>query len=157
MKVQLYYTGKTTEEYLRTGERIYEKRLQHYLPISFDVLPTVKGAGKMDARQRTVAEGDLLLGRLSTDDRLILLDEGGKQYGSVDFAAWLDHELQRPARRLIFVVGGAFGFSEAVYARANGKLSLSKMTFSHQMVRLFLTEQLYRAMTILRNEKYHNE
>jgi 23S rRNA (pseudouridine1915-N3)-methyltransferase len=157
MKVQLYYTGKTTEDYLRTGERIYEKRLQHYLPIAFDVLPPVKGANKMEPQQRTVREGEQLLGKLATDDRLILLDEGGDQYSSKEFANWLDRELQRPARRLVLVVGGAFGFSEAVYARANGKLSLSKMTFSHQMIRLFLTEQLYRAMTILRNEKYHNE
>lgn len=157
MKVQLYYTGKTTEAYLRTGEAHYEKRLSHYLPIAFDVLPGAKGAGKLSPERRKVREGEQLLAQLSPDDRLILLDEGGEQFGSVELAHWLDRELQRPARRLVFTVGGAYGFSEAVYARAQAKLSLSKMTFSHQMIRLFLVEQLYRAMTILRNENYHNE
>ena len=102
-------------------------------------------------------EGELVLSRLKNDDGLILLDEGGKQFGSVDFAHWLDRQLQQPYRRLIFLVGGAYGFPPAIYTRANGKLSLSKMTFSHQMIRLFISEQLYRAMTILRGEKYHNE
>ncbi len=156
MKVHVYYIGKTSESYLREGEAIYVKRLKHYLPITFEVLPDIKGAGKMSREQLKEKEGELVLSRLKNDDGLILLDEGGKQYPSVDFAAWLDRQLQQPYRRLIFLVGGAFGFPPAIYARANGKLSLSKMTFSHQMIRLFFSEQLYRAMTILRGEKYHN-
>ncbi|MFK8164537.1 MAG: 23S rRNA (pseudouridine(1915)-N(3))-methyltransferase RlmH [Lewinella sp.] len=157
MKVIVYFIGKTTESYLREGEAIYAKRLKHYLPITFEVLPDIKGAGKMSSDKLKEKEGEMVLSRLKNDDGLILLDEGGKQYGSVDFAHWLDRQLQQPYRRLIFLVGGAFGFPPAVYERANGKLSLSKMTFSHQMIRLFISEQLYRAMTILRGEKYHNE
>ena len=157
MKVQLYFIGKTKEKYLRTGEEIYAKRLGHYLPIQTEVLPDVRQAGKLRPDELKEREGEMVLSRLSGDDRLILLDEGGQQFGSVEMAAWLDRELQRPARRLVFVIGGAFGFPPSVYHRADAKLSLSKMTFSHQMVRLFFLEQLYRSMTILRNEKYHNE
>ena len=157
MKVQLYFIGKTKEKYLRTGEEIYAKRLGRYLPIRIDVLPDIRQAGKLKPDELTAREGELLLSKVTADDRLVLLDEGGQQFGSVAMAAWLEKELQRPARRLVFVVGGAFGFAPAVYARADAKLSLSTMTFSHQMVRLFFLEQLYRCMTILRNEKYHNE
>lgn len=156
MKVQVYYTGKTSEAYLRTGEEIYARRLGHYLPISFTVLPDIKQAGKLSPEQLIEREGQALLAKINPDDRLVLLDEGGSTYGSVAFAEWLERELHRPARRLVFVVGGAFGFSREVYDRADHKISLSAMTFSHQMVRLFFTEQLYRAMTIIRNEKYHN-
>ena len=157
MKVQIYFVGKTQEKYLRTGEEIYAGRLRHYLPISIDVLPDVRQAGKLSPDRLRELEGERILGQVQNDDRLILLDEGGKLFSSTELATWVERELQRPARRLIFVVGGAFGFSPAVYARADVKLSLSRMTFSHQMVRLFFLEQLYRAMTILRNEKYHNE
>ncbi len=157
MKVHVYYIGKTSESYLREGEAIYAKRLKHYLPVTFEVLPDIKNAGKLKPTQLKEKEGELLLSRIKNDDGLILLDEGGKTFGSVAFAQWLDQQLQRPYRRLVFVVGGAFGFPPSVYARANGKLSLSQMTFSHQMIRLFFTEQLYRGMTILRGEKYHNE
>ena len=156
MKVVVLYIGKTAERYLQQGEAVYQKRLGHYLPISFEVIPDVKGGGKLPVDQLREREAEAVLGRVQPTDRLILLDEGGSQYDSVSFAGWLDRELQRPARRLVFLVGGAFGFAPSVYDRADGKLSLSTMTFSHQMVRLFLTEQLYRAMTILRNEKYHN-
>lgn len=157
MKVQVYFIGKTSEAYLREGTEIYTKRLSHYLPINFEVIPDVKGAGKLRPDQLKEKEGELVLARLKNDDGLILLDEGGRQYSSMEFAHWLDRQLQLPYRRLVFLVGGAFGFSPALYTRANGKLSLSKMTFSHQMVRLFLAEQLYRGMSILRGEKYHNE
>lgn len=157
MKVHVYYVGKTSEAYLREGEAIYAKRLKHYLPVTFEVLPDIKNAGKLQPTQLKEREGELILSRLKNDDGLILLDEGGKQFGSVEFSRWLDRQLQMPYKRLVFMVGGAFGFSPAVYARANGKLSLSKMTFSHQMIRVFFAEQLYRGMTILRGEKYHNE
>ena len=148
--------GKTQEKYLRTGEEIYSGRLRHYLPIAIEVLPDIRQAGKFPPDRLRELEGERILGQVQSDDRLILLDEGGEMFSSTALATWMERELQRPARRLVFVVGGAFGFSPAVYARANGKLSLSPMTFSHQMVRLFFLEQLYRAMTILRNEKYHN-
>lgn len=157
MKVQIYFVGKTTEAYLRQGEAIYAGRLKHYLPIDVTVLPDVKKAGKLSPTQLKEREGELLLSRLNPDDGLILLDEGGRRFKSTAFAAWFDRKLQAPHRRLVFAVGGAFGFSPAVYARATAQLSLSDMTFSHQMVRLFFLEQLYRAMTILRGEKYHNE
>ena len=156
MKVQVYFVGKTQEKYLRTGEEIFAKRLRHYLPIAIDVLPDIKQAGKLSADRLRELEGERILAQVQTDDRLIILDEGGKLFSSTELAGWMEKELQRPARRLVFLIGGAFGFSPAVYARADAQLSLSRMTFSHQMVRLFFLEQLYRAMTILRNEKYHN-
>ena len=157
MKVHVWAIGKTSESYLRTGEEIYAKRLKHYLPISYEIIPDVKNAGKLSSDQLKLKEAESILARLKPEDGLILLDEGGKQYGSVEFSRWIDKQLQRPYRRLIFLIGGAFGFDESIYQRANGKLSLSKMTFSHQMIRLFLLEQIYRGMTILRGEKYHNE
>ena len=156
MKVLVLYIGRTAERYLQLGEAEYQKRLGHYLPISFEVVPDVRGGGKLPVDQLREREAEAVLSKLQSTDRLVLLDAGGEQFTSEDFAVWLDRELQRPARRLVFLVGGAFGFAPPLYSRANAKLSLSQMTFSHQMVRLFLTEQLYRAMTILRNEKYHN-
>lgn len=157
MKVELWYIGKTNERYLQTGEAIYEKRLKHYLPISVEVLPDIKNAGKLTALQLKAKEADMILSKLQKADGLILLDEKGKHFTSMEMSQWLDKQLQRSYRRLIFLVGGAFGFDERVYERCDGKLSLSKLTFSHQMVRLFLLEQIYRSMTILRGEKYHNE
>lgn len=156
MKVHFWAIGKTNEAYLSTGIDVYARRLQHYLPFDMEVLPDIRQAKNLSPEQLKQKEGEALLSRLKNDDLLILLDENGKSFTSVDFAAFLERQLQLPYRRLIFQVGGAFGFSEAVYQRANAKLALSKMTFSHQMVRLFFLEQLYRAMTILRNEPYHN-
>lgn len=156
MKVFFWVIGKTNEKYLSTGMEVYTRRLGHYLPFEMEILPDVKQAKHLSSEQLKQKEGEYLLNRLKNDDLLILLDEKGKQFDSVAFATYLDRQLQMPYRRLIFQVGGAFGFSEAVYKRANAKLALSKMTFSHQMVRLFFLEQLYRAMTILRNEPYHN-
>ena len=152
----MYCVGKTRAGYLREAEAEYQQRLSHYLPITFETIPDIKGGGKLSSEQLKQREGEAILRRSEAGDYLVLLDEGGKQFGSVDFAQWLDRRLQHSSRRLVFVVGGAFGFAEAVYARANAKLSLSKMTFSHQMIRTFLSEQLYRAMTILRGENYHN-
>jgi 23S rRNA (pseudouridine1915-N3)-methyltransferase len=157
VKVEIWYIGKTNEKYLRTGEAIYEKRLKHYLPAKVEVLPDIKNGGKLGPDKLKEKEGEMVLSRLQSADGLVLLDENGQTFGSVAMSRWLDRQLQRPYRRLIFLVGGAFGFSDAVYERANDKLSLSKMTFSHQMIRLFFLEQLYRSMTILRGEKYHNE
>lgn len=156
MKVQVYYIGKTQEEYLREGHRVYTDRLRHYLPVAFGIIPDIKKAGKLPPAELRKREGERLLAQLSPGDHLVLLDEGGKQLTSMDFATWIDKKLQQSAHRLVFVVGGAYGFDDAVRRRADATLSLSKMTFSHQMVRLFFAEQLYRAMSILRGEKYHN-
>jgi len=157
MKVEFWVIGKTSDAYLREGIAQYRKRLGHYLPFEMRVLPDVKKAGKLSAAQLQQKEGEQVLAGLQADDFLCLLDERGKSYSSVEFAQFVGQKLQLSHKRLIFLVGGAFGFSEALYQRANSKLSLSKMTFSHQMIRLFFLEQLYRAMTILRNEPYHNE
>jgi 23S rRNA (pseudouridine1915-N3)-methyltransferase len=156
VKVECWFIGKTADRYLQTGIDKYAKRLPHYLPFTQEVLPDIKNSGKLKPEQLKLKEAELVLNRLRPQDGLILLDERGQQYTSNELASWLDGQLQAPYRRLIFLVGGAFGFDDSIYQRANGKLSLSKMTFSHQMVRLFCLEQLYRAMTILRNEPYHN-
>lgn len=156
MKVELWVIGKTNERYLEDGMALYEKRLKHYLPFQWTVAPDVKGAGSFSGQQIKVKEGEIILSKIKEDDLLILLDERGRVLSSEGFAAYLDKKLQQTQRRLVFLIGGAYGFSDALYARANDQLSLSAMTFSHQMVRLFFIEQLYRAMTILRNEPYHN-
>lgn len=156
MKVELWAIGKTNERYLEDGMALYEKRLKHYLPFQWSVLPDIKGAGSLSAQQVKAKEGESILSKLKDDDLLILLDERGRSLSSEGFATYLDKKLQQSQRRLIFLIGGAYGFSDALYERAQDQLSLSSMTFSHQMVRLFFMEQLYRAMTILRNEPYHN-
>ena len=156
MKIEFCVVGKTNEAYLREGAAIFEKRLKHYNPFEVIYLPDVKNGGKLSAAQLKEKEGKVILDRLQSDDLLILLDEKGKLYTSEEFAKQLDKLLQSGSRRLVFQIGGAFGFSEAVYQRANRKLALSPMTFSHQMVRVFFLEQLYRGFSILRGEKYHN-
>ncbi len=157
MKVELWSIGKTASSYLEEGMAVYEKRLPHYLPFATVILPDIKNAGSLNPEQLKQKEGELVISRLKKEDLLVLLDERGKQLTSVEFSSFMEQKLQLGSRRLVFLVGGAFGFSEAIYQRADQKLSLSKMTFSHQMVRLFFLEQLYRAMTILRGESYHNE
>lgn len=157
MKVELWVIGKTSEKYLKTGIEVYEKRLRHYLPFKMIVIPAVKAGKGITAAAVKEKESQSILSKLKSEDFLVLLDEKGDTFTSVRFAKHLDQLLMRPERRLIFLVGGAFGFSATLYARAQAQLALSKMTFSHQMIRLFFLEQLYRAMTILRNEPYHNE
>lgn len=157
MKIMFWFIGKTADNYLDEGLLRFEKRLKHYLPVEVEVLADVKGGGKLPPEQLKLREAEMVLSRLKPEDALILLDERGNSYRSAEFARWLDQQLQQPYRRLILLVGGAYGFAPALYERAQSMLSLSKMTFSHQMVRLFLLEQVYRAMTILRNEPYHNE
>ncbi len=156
MRVEVWAIGKTTEAYLQTGISVYEKRLSHYLPFAWVSLPTPKSKTS-DPQQIKQQEGQIALERLRADDYLVLLDERGLMLSSPALAQWLEQRLHAPARRLIFLIGGAYGFSSDLYGRANAQLSLSRLTFSHQMARLFLLEQLYRAMTILRNEPYHNE
>jgi 23S rRNA (pseudouridine1915-N3)-methyltransferase len=155
MKIELWAIGKTNEKYLETGIEIFEKRLRNYLPFSFVIFPDVK-TRHADPAALKVEEGKALLAKLSADDYLVLLDERGLEFTSMELASWVERRLASPGRKMVFLIGGAFGFSPDVYARADAKLALSKLTFSHQMVRLFFLEQLYRAMTILKNEPYHN-
>ncbi len=156
MKVELWAVGKTSEAYLAEGIALYEKRLSHYLKFSMSILPDVKKAGKLNPAELREKESQIVLQRLKDGDFLVLLDEEGRQFSSEGFAGFIGSKMQLSYRRIIFLVGGAYGFSPELYGRAAQKLSLSKMTFSHQMVRLFFLEQLYRAMTILKNEPYHN-
>lgn len=157
MRITLILNGKTEEEYLVKGVSGYEKRLKHYLPFETIVIPALKNTKALSIEQQKEKEGELLFKEIQSSDKLILLDENGKEYNSVEFSGFLQQQMNSGIKNLVFVVGGPYGFSEAVYKRANGKVSLSKMTFSHQMVRLFFTEQIYRAMTILKNEPYHHQ
>lgn len=148
--------GKTAERYLDEGMAVYEKRLRHYVPFEVTVLPDVKQAKNLNPAQFKEAEGTLILDRLEKRDMLVLLDEAGKTFGSVAFAKWIEGQMNVSAQRMVFLIGGAFGFSKDVYERAQFKISLSEMTFSHQLVRLIFLEQLYRAQTILKGEPYHH-
>ncbi len=155
MKIELWVIGKTAFKYLDEGIAVYEKRLKYYVNFDLVVLPDVKNP-PLSTEALKIKEGELILNKLHKDDWLILLDENGKHLSSMDFSKFIEHQQINATKRLIFQIGGAYGFSDALYARANQKLSLSKMTFSHQMIRLFFMEQLYRAFTILKGEKYHN-
>jgi 23S rRNA (pseudouridine1915-N3)-methyltransferase len=156
MKIELWAIGKTNEQYLEAGIAIFEKRLKNYLPFSFLVLPDIKQKTS-DGNQLKKKEGEMVLSKLSPDDYLVLLDEKGHEFTSLQLSQWMERRLSASQRKMVFLIGGAFGFSPEVYSRAHEKLALSKLTFSHQMVRVFFLEQLYRAMTILKNEPYHNE
>lgn len=156
MNCELIVVGKSTEQYLITGIEQYIKRLAHYTRFEIEVIPELKNAKNLSVEQIKVAEGELILSKLSTADHVVLLDEGGKLRSSEQTAQWLQGIFNRGGKSLIFVVGGAYGFSEQVYSRANEKMSLSPMTFSHQMVRLLFIEQLYRAHTILAGQPYHH-
>jgi 23S rRNA (pseudouridine1915-N3)-methyltransferase len=155
MKVECWAIGKTNEKYLEAGIEIFEKRLKRYLPFEFIIIPDAK-IKTTDGNLQKQEEAKIILTKLHSDDFLVLLDESGLEFTSVEFAKWMEKRLASSQRRLIFLIGGAFGFSPEVYARANAQMSLSRMTFSHQMVRVFFLEQTYRAMTILKNEPYHN-
>lgn len=148
--------GKTSSKYLQTGINEYVERIGHYLSFSIAIIPELKNTKHLSANQQKEQEGILILNHIATGDTVILLDEHGKEYRSIEFSQLLEKKIQT-ARKLVFVIGGPYGFSREVYQRSNGKLSLSKMTFSHQMARLIFTEQLYRACTILKNEPYHHE
>ena len=156
MKITLLVVGKTSDVRLQSLIDEYRQRLSHYVPFEFVVLPDIKNAKSLSQEQLKVAEGEAILARLTPAMDVILLDEHGREFRSIEYAEWLQKKMAS-GKDLTLVIGGAYGFSEAVYARANGKLSLSQMTFSHQMIRLLFVEQLYRAMTILRGEPYHHE
>ncbi|MBO7458718.1 MAG: 23S rRNA (pseudouridine(1915)-N(3))-methyltransferase RlmH [Paludibacteraceae bacterium] len=156
MKVTLFVVGKTTDSRLQSLIEDYQQRLTHYVPFEFVVIPDVKNAKSLSEEQLKSTEGEAILARLTPATDVWLLDEHGREFRSIEYADWLQKKMGS-GRDLALVIGGAYGFSPAVYARANGKLSLSQMTFSHQMIRIMAIEQLYRAMTILRGEPYHHE
>ena len=156
MKITLLVVGKTTSAQIESLIQEYQKRLTHYVPFALQVIPELKNTKALTPDQQKQAEGELILRAVAQIADLVLLDEHGKEYRSIEFADYIQKKMSS-GRDVVFVVGGPYGFSEAVYQRANGKISLSKMTFSHQMVRLFFVEQIYRAMTILRGEPYHHE
>ncbi len=157
MKTVLLAIGKTDSAYIQTGITDYVGRLSHYIPFDFLTLPDVKNVKNMTEEQQKVAEGKLILQQVENSDLLILLDEGGKMFTSREFAQYFVKTTLSGVRRAIFVIGGPYGFSQEVYSRANAKVSLSPMTFSHQMVRLIFIEQLYRAQTIIKGEPYHHD
>ena len=157
MKVKLILIGKTKSKFLLDGENEYQKRLKHYCKFSELIISDIKNAGKLSKKELKDKEGNLILESLKNSDYVILLDDKGLALTSIEFSELLNKKMVSSTNELVFVVGGAFGFCESVYKRANTQLSLSKMTFSHQMVRMIFKEQLYRAFTILKGEKYHHE
>jgi 23S rRNA (pseudouridine1915-N3)-methyltransferase len=157
MTIKLLAIGKTDNKELQKLIEDYQKRLGFYIKFEFEIIPDLKNSKNLSEEQQKQKEGDLILGKLNAIDVLILLDEKGKQMDSVSFSNYLQKHMNSGIKQLVFVIGGPYGFSKEVYNKAQGKLSLSKMTFSHQMVRLFVVEQLYRAFTILRNEPYHHK
>ncbi|WP_437917772.1 23S rRNA (pseudouridine(1915)-N(3))-methyltransferase RlmH [Sphingobacterium sp. LRF_L2] len=157
MKISLLCIGKTDESFIREGIENYMKRLKHYINFELVVIPDLKNAKNLTQDLQKIKEGELLLKQVNNVDFVVLLDERGKDYRSVDFSKFLEQKMIGSVSHIIFIIGGPYGFSDELYERANQKLSLSKMTFSHQMVRLFFIEQIYRAFTIIRNEPYHHE
>ncbi|MGB5378221.1 23S rRNA (pseudouridine(1915)-N(3))-methyltransferase RlmH [Muriicola sp.] len=157
MKIKLLVVGKTGHKGLQAMILEYQKRLQHYIKFDLEVIPALKSAKNLSIPEQLEKEGEAILARISTTDVMVLLDEQGKQYPSIDFANYLQKFMNAGIRQLVFVVGGPYGFSNPVYMKSQDKISLSAMTFSHQMVRLFFVEQLYRGFTILRNEPYHHQ
>lgn len=156
MQIKLLAIGKTDNKQLQQLMDDYQKRLGHYIKFSLEIIPDIKNVKNLSEAQQKQKEGELILSKVSKSDALILLDENGKQMDSVGFSQYLQKHMNSGIKQLVFVIGGPYGFSKDVYQQAQGKLSLSKMTFSHQMVRLFFIEQLYRGFTILRNEPYHH-
>lgn len=156
MIIRLICVGKTVDNYLLKGEEVYMKRLKHYIQFEKYEIPELKQAKRLSKDEIKVQEGKLILNAVSSGETVILLDENGKTFNSIKYAKYLEKLMNRGGKSVAFVVGGAYGFSEEVYQRADDKISLSEMTFSHQMVRLFFMEQLYRAFTILRGEPYHH-
>lgn len=157
MKIVLLVVGKTTQSYYEEAIREYANRLKHYISFETEVIPELKNTKNLSFEQQKEREGELIKKALKPGDYVVLLDEQGKEYTSEQFAAFIDKkQCAAMGKRLLFVIGGPYGFSRSVYALASEKLSLSKMTFSHQMIRMIFVEQLYRAMTILNGEPYHH-
>ncbi len=157
MKITLLAIGKTDDKNLQQLIDNYQNRLKHYIKFELDIIPDIKNVKNLSESQQKEKEGLLILKKLQASDELILLDEKGKDFRSVDFANYLQKKMNTGIKKLVFVIGGPYGFSDEIYKKAKGKISLSKMTFSHQMIRLFMVEQIYRGFTILKNEPYHHE
>lgn len=157
MKATLLCIGKTDENFVKTGIENYVKRLKHYIHFDISAIPDIKNAKHLTQDQQKIKEGELILKQIGNNDYIVLLDERGKAFRSMEFSKFLEQKMVGSVQHIVFIIGGPYGFSEEVYRRSNQQLSLSKMTFSHQMIRLFFVEQLYRAFTILRGEPYHHE
>ncbi|KAB1159866.1 23S rRNA (pseudouridine(1915)-N(3))-methyltransferase RlmH [Tenacibaculum aiptasiae] len=157
MKIKLLAIGKTDNKNLIQLIDEYQKRLKHYVKFELEIIPDIKNVKNLSEAQQKEKEGQLVLGKLQNTDQLILLDDKGKHFTSIEFSQFLQKKMNSGIKQIVLVIGGPYGFSEAVYQKAQGKISLSKMTFSHQMIRLFIVEQLYRGFTILKNEPYHHE
>lgn len=157
MNIKLLAIGKTDDKSLQTLIDDYTKRLSFYIKFDLEVIPDIKKVKNLSETQQKEKEGELIVSKLSPTDQLILLDENGSTFSSVGFSDYLQKKMNAGTKTLVFVIGGPYGFSEAIYKKAQGKISLSAMTFSHQMVRLFVIEQLYRGFTILKNEPYHHQ
>jgi 23S rRNA (pseudouridine1915-N3)-methyltransferase len=157
MKISLFVVGKTNHNYLSPGIDDYTKRINHYIPFNIQYIADAKNTKNLSQAQQKQAEGQNLLNAFDKSDYVVLLDERGKEFTSKDFSSFIEKKMQTVAKRLVFVVGGPYGFSEDVYQRANEKISLSKMTFPHDLIRLIFTEQLYRSFTIMNNEPYHHD
>ena len=157
MKTILILVGKTADKHFQAGISDYAERISHYMPFEIVTIPELRNTKSLSEEQQKTAEGELIMRQIQTSDTVVLLDEHGKEFTSMEFSRYIEKKTHNVPKRLAFVVGGPYGFSEDVKQRANEKISLSKMTFSHEMVRLFFVEQIYRAMTILNNEPYHHE
>ena len=157
MKIKLVCIGKTGKDFLVAGEKEYLDRLKHYVQLERLEIPDIKNAKKLSFQQIKELEGKEILSKVGISDRVFLLDERGKSYSSVTFSQFIQNQFNQGGKSIVFVIGGAYGFSDEVYSRTSGKISLSEMTFSHQMIRMIFFEQVYRAMTILNNEPYHHE
>ena len=157
MNIKLIAIGKTDNKQLQTLMDDYQKRLSFYVKFDMEIIPDIKNVKNLSELQQKEKEGELILSKITPTDQLILLDENGKNFSSMEFSTELQKKMNSGVKTLVYVIGGPYGFSEMVYQKAQGKISLSKMTFSHQMVRLFFIEQLYRGFTILKNEPYHHQ
>lgn len=157
MKITLLLVGKTSDDFIQKGMDNYLKRMKRYISFSVEMIPALKNAKSLSKDQIKDKEGQLILSKISETDFLLLLDENGKEMSSVGFSKYLKKMMLQSVKNLVFVVGGAYGFSPEVYERGNSKLSISQMTFSHQIIRLIFMEQIYRAFTIINNEPYHHE
>ena len=157
MKITLLTIGKTVDKYLIEGIEIYLKRLKHYIPFQIVEIPELRNTKSLSREQQKSREAELILKNINSTDHVILLDENGKELSSKSFSVYLNKKMVGGQQHLVFIVGGPYGFSEEIYERSNDSISLSKMTFSHQMIRLFFVEQLYRSYTILKGEPYHHE
>lgn len=157
MKIKVLVLGKTDAKALKELIQKYESRLRHYIPFSMEIIPDLKHTKNLSISLQKEKEGQMILNKINTSDRLFLLDVKGKDYDSIEFSMFLQKQMNSGLKQMVLAIGGPYGFSEAVHKSAHGKISFSKMTFSHQMIRLFVVEQLYRGMSILKNEPYHHQ